>query len=613
MHLNDGQQINHQNLTVQQLHHLQVQQVLDNVVRMESSVENQQNQSSNEDQLNENLIIKDEKNLQNCTKLLGAQFGLQDIKGNLMDVRTADGSIVKISAGIQEQDLAKSLGVEVVQNMYKVNVDDINQLLAYHEVFGKLQTEITPTSIVPTNNTNIQQAGNLSSNIAIVTPKTLVENDQEPMSSSITDSPPVIAATHVCDLCGKMFQFKYQLIVHRRYHTERKPFTCQVCGKAFTNAAELTRHGKCHLGGSMFTCSHTGETPFRCSYCPKAFTRKDHLVNHVRQHTGESPHKCPMCTKSFTRKEHLTNHVRQHTGESPHRCHFCSKSFTRKEHLTNHVRIHTGESPHRCEFCQKTFTRKEHLTNHLRQHTGETPHCCNVCSKPFTRKEHLINHMRSHTGERPFSCGECGKSFPLKGNLLFHQRSHNKGAAADRPFRCDLCEKDFMCKGHLVSHRRSHSGERPFACPDCGKTFVEKGNMMRHMRKHATENGQNQANGASNINSQITSNQVSISQASSTSTVQTTSANLQIPQVSQAQTLTNPVSSGNVVPPSQHLPIHQQNNHSVVVPTANGDFEVAYNNVLRIRINSMTLIFQVIFKLSGQINVGIIYELSKCV
>lgn len=78
-------------------------------------------------------IVKDEKSVQNC-KLLAGQFGLQEFKGNLMDVRTADGSIVKISTGIQEQDLAKTLGVEMVQNMYKVNVDDLNQLLAYHEV-----------------------------------------------------------------------------------------------------------------------------------------------------------------------------------------------------------------------------------------------------------------------------------------------------------------------------------------------------------------------------------------------------------------------------------------------------------------------------------------------
>lgn len=471
MHLNDNQQLNHQNLTVQQLHHMQVQQVLDNVVRMENSVENQQNQASNEDQLNENLIIKDEKNLQNCTKLLGTQFGLQDIKGNLMDVRTADGSIVKISAGIQEQDLAKSLGVEVVQNMYKVNVDDINQLLAYHEVFGKLQSEITttPPTIVPANNTNIQQ-----SNIAIVTPKTLVENDQEGMSNSITtDSPPVIAANHVCDLCGKMFQFKYQLIVHRRYHTERKPFTCQVCGKAFTNAAELTRHGKCHLGGSMFTCS----------VCFHVFANAASLERHMKRHSTEKPYNCTICGKSFARKEHLDNHTRCHTGETPYRCQYCAKTFTRKEHMVNHVRKHTGETPHRCEICKKSFTRKEHFMNHVMWHTGETPHHCTICGKKYTRKEHLANHMRSHTNDTPFRCEICGKSFTRKEHFTNHIMWHT----GETPHRCDFCSKTFTRKEHLLNHVRQHTGESPHRCAYCSKSFTRKEHLINHVRQHTGE------------------------------------------------------------------------------------------------------------------------------
>ena len=46
---------------------------------------------------------------------------MQDIKGHMMDIRTADGSIVKISApGNGDQELTKTLGVEMVQNMYKV-------------------------------------------------------------------------------------------------------------------------------------------------------------------------------------------------------------------------------------------------------------------------------------------------------------------------------------------------------------------------------------------------------------------------------------------------------------------------------------------------------------
>lgn len=343
IHLSESQQLSQQTLTVQQLQHLQVQQVLDNVVRMESAVENGQNQAgADQDPLGATdgmQIVKDEKTLQNCTKLLtGTQFGLQDIKANLMDVRTADGSIVKISAGIQDQDLAKTLGVEMVQNMYKVNVDDINQLLAYHEVFGKLQGEIsTGPNNVTTNNTNVnlQTANAIASNIQIVTPKNLNENEQEASTSSIAaDSPPaIITGNHVCDLCGKMFQFRYQLIVHRRYHTERKPFTCQVCGKAFTNAQELTRHGKCHLGGSMFTCA----------VCFHVFANAASLERHMKRHSTDKPYNCTICGKAFARKEHLDNHTRCHTGETPYRCQYCAKTFTRKEHMVNHVRKHTGK------------------------------------------------------------------------------------------------------------------------------------------------------------------------------------------------------------------------------------------------------------------------------
>jgi len=50
----------------------------------------------------------------------------------MMDVRTADGSVVKISAG-NEQDLAKTLGVEMVQNMYKVRENHIVKTIVIYK------------------------------------------------------------------------------------------------------------------------------------------------------------------------------------------------------------------------------------------------------------------------------------------------------------------------------------------------------------------------------------------------------------------------------------------------------------------------------------------------
>ncbi|XP_047529360.1 zinc finger protein 420-like isoform X4 [Vanessa atalanta] len=511
---------NDHTLTVHQLqqivgHH----QVIDSVVRIEQATgepanilvtQNPDGTTSIETSAADPLIVKDEKNV---AKIESTQFAIpaeiKDIKG--IDLKSAmgmEGAVVKISTGT-EHDL---------HAMYKVNVEDLSQLLAYHEVFGKLNSE------------GQQQA------------KVISEVEVEAGTSAALSEAESSPGHHSCDICGKIFQFRYQLIVHRRYHGESKPFTCQVCGSAFANPVELSKHGKCHLAGdpaerqakrlaqdkpyACSTChktfarkehldnhvrSHTGETPYRCQFCAKTFTRKEHMVNHVRKHTGETPHRCEICKKSFTRKEHFMNHVMWHTGETPHhcqicgkkytrkehlvnhmrshtndtpfRCELCGKSFTRKEHFTNHILWHTGETPHRCDFCSKTFTRKEHLLNHVRQHTGESPHRCNFCAKSFTRREHLVNHVRQHTGETPFQCGYCPKAFTRKDHLVNHVRQHT----GESPHKCSYCTKSFTRKEHLTNHVRQHTGESPHRCTYCAKSFTRKEHLTNHIRQHTGE------------------------------------------------------------------------------------------------------------------------------
>ncbi|XP_050459998.1 zinc finger protein 544-like isoform X11 [Cataglyphis hispanica] len=402
------------------------------------------------------------------------QFQVPDLKpgGHMMDVRTADGSVVKISAG-NEQDLAKTLGVEMVQNMYKVNVEDINQLLAYHEVFGKLQSEIAAGTTLVGSTVPTQTVTTIQNGTPIVQQVPLNKFDIKSSDGEATPGPsasPVSVGSHACEICGKIFQFRYQLIVHRRYHTERKPFTCQVCGKAFSNANDLTRHGKCHLGGSMFTCT----------VCFHVFANAPSLERHMKRHATDKPYNCTVCGKSFARKEHLDNHTRCHTGETPYRCQYCSKTFTRKEHMVNHVRKHTGETPHRCDICKKSFTRKEHFMNHVMWHTGETPHHCQACGKKYTRKEHLANHMRSHTNDTPFRCEICGKSFTRKEHFTNHIMWHT----GETPHRCDFCSKTFTRKEHLLNHVRQHTGESPHRCGFCSKSFTRKEHLVNHIRQH---------------------------------------------------------------------------------------------------------------------------------
>lgn len=125
----------------------------------------------------------------------------------------------------------KSIKLHLFFSTRQVNVEDINQLLAYHEVFGKLQSEIAAGTTLVGSTVPTQTVTTIQNGTPIVQQVQLNKFDIKSSDGEATPGPsasPVSVGSHACEICGKIFQFRYQLIVHRRYHTERKPFTCQV-------------------------------------------------------------------------------------------------------------------------------------------------------------------------------------------------------------------------------------------------------------------------------------------------------------------------------------------------------------------------------------------------
>lgn len=161
----------------------------------------------------------------------------------MFDVRNADGQIVH------------------------VNIEDINQFLSYHEVFGKIggNTEHTfppaasaipppinptvpvsnaqTTPIPPPTTINQTQQSQTQSTTPLVIPKieninTSVASNSNPISVSTTtnvtnNTSTATCATpggsddsstmpspgmHTCDICGKVFAFKYQFIGKIKIH-----------------------------------------------------------------------------------------------------------------------------------------------------------------------------------------------------------------------------------------------------------------------------------------------------------------------------------------------------------------------------------------------------------
>ncbi|XP_052753279.1 uncharacterized protein LOC113510444 [Galleria mellonella] len=248
-----------------------------------------------------------------------------------------------------------------------------------------------------------------------------------------------------CSECGKSFQYKSSLYMHKQDHAPNKQtYTCDYCGKVFMKKDSFREHVQIHEGPRH-----------ACSYCPMRFVQRSNMLRHERRHTGERPYACPHCPRTFADKGACTSHARTHSKDTSYACLYCGQTFVQKSKLTYHIRKHTGENLETCPICSKMFTSACSLREHMKIHQARKGSVkCPLCEKTYQDERYMLRHLRTTHTRSHFSCPICNKSLSSTAGLRHHVLTHS----SINTYRCKVCPKSYAVRRTIVKHLRKRHG-----------------------------------------------------------------------------------------------------------------------------------------------------------
>ncbi|CAG0892396.1 unnamed protein product [Darwinula stevensoni] len=293
---------------------------------------------------------------------------------------------------------------------------------------------------------------------------------------------------YFCGVCTYMTHSKGHARIHRRVHTQEKPYQCTVCHKHFTQSSTLYRHLRAMMKLEDFIWS--ARTPgglqlYFCSACPYKTGLKGHARTHKRVHTRERPFQCSICQRGFTQSSNLYRHMKTMCYVQSYV--WCGRTLF-------------GQRVYFCPICPYETSKKSHAEYHSRKHTKEKPFQCPLCPKAFTQKFNTTEYVRfgvwkgvcRSTSRNIYFCVYCDYKTPRRDNALYqHSRAifkvedyiwSGKTSGGIQVYFCGVCSYMAFSKSHTRIHRRVHTQERPYQCTVCHKHFTQSSTLYRHLR-----------------------------------------------------------------------------------------------------------------------------------
>ena len=194
-----------------------------------------------------------------------------------------------------------------------------------------------------------------------------------------------------CDICGKTFNSKGSLSVHKRVIHDTVRQSCDQCSRTFQRKYQLKEHVE-HVHKNSKTLSKHIKT--------------SHLSS-TKNYTKEMKHQCEICSKSFHKKLQLNVHMNKNHGGFK-MCDLCDRRFKSSTALMYHKKTKHLEIKYNCNYCKLKLSSKGNYKKHMeRKHSKKikAPESnpilnCETCDLRFMSSKILLRHERICSAKR---------------------------------------------------------------------------------------------------------------------------------------------------------------------------------------------------------------------